>query len=336
MWRNCTLLGTACIDGTGNGLSNKIYGNRGDNTLAGGAGNDFLNGDAGADTLVGGSGDDTYVDSECDDVVECANAGTDRVLSSGDYTLGDYVENLTLTGTCAINGTGNALNNVIAGNAANNILAGGAGSDTMSGGAGNDVYVVDNSGDMVTENSNEGIDQVKSSITYTLGSNVEALMLTGTAAINGTGNAGDNLVQGNSGKNTLKGASGTDILQGGGGVDTLTDTAGNNLFDGGAGNDIITGGAGNDFIVGGTGNDTIATGTGADVVAFNRGDGQDTIVASIGKDNTLSLGKGIKYADLSFKKSNNDLILITGSNEQMTFKDCIRVPTTTAWTHCRS
>jgi VCBS repeat-containing protein len=316
------LLGTACIDGTGNGLSNKIYGNRGDNTLTGGTGNDFLHGGAGADTLVGGSGDDTYVvDSECDDVVECTNAGTDLVLSSVDYTLGDYVENLTLTGTCAINGTGNALNNVIIGNAANNTLAGGAGADTMTGGAGNDVYVVDNSGDMVAENSNEGIDQVKSSITHTLGSNVEALMLTGSAAINGTGNAGDNLVQGNSGKNTLKGGSGMDILQGGGGVDTLTDTVGNNLLDGGAGNDIITGGAGNDFIVGGTGNDTVVTGIGADVIAFNRGDGQDTIVASTGKDNTLSLGKGIKYADLSFKKSNNDLILVTGSNEQVTFKD---------------
>ena len=84
---------------------------------------------------------------------------------------------------------------------------------------------------------------------------------------------------------------------------------------------IITGGAGNDFIAGGKGNDVINTGAGADVIAFNRGDGQDIVHASVGEDNTISLGKGIKYVDLQFKKSANDLVLVTGSNEQITFKD---------------
>ena len=72
----------------------------------------------------------------------------------------------------------------------------------MRGGPGNDTYLVDNTGDVVTENSNEGTDTVQSSITYTLGANVENLTLTGTAAINGTGNALDNVLFGNSGTTT--------------------------------------------------------------------------------------------------------------------------------------
>jgi Ca2+-binding RTX toxin-like protein len=63
------------------------------------------------------------------------------------------------------------------------------GADTMYGGTGNDDYVVDNTGDQVVENANEGIDKVYSSISYPLGADVEDLELTGTAAINGTGNS---------------------------------------------------------------------------------------------------------------------------------------------------
>ncbi|MDQ1829714.1 calcium-binding protein [Massilia scottii] len=94
------------------------------------------------------------------------------------------------------------------------------------------------------------------------------------------------------------------------------------IFDGGAGIDTLTGGSGNELFIGGTGNDSIVTSTGADIIAFNRGDGQDTVAASIGKDNTVSLGKGVTYADLLFKKAGNDLVLVTGASEQLTFKDC--------------
>jgi Ca2+-binding RTX toxin-like protein len=126
------------------------------------------------------------------------------------------------------------------------------------------------------------------------------------------------ILNGNGGDDVLNGSNGNDILQGNLGDDTLNDNAGNNLLDGGQGTDSLTGGAGNEFFAGGAGNDTITTGDGADVMAFNRGDGQDTINGGIGTDNTLSLGGGIQYADLSLSRTGNDLILEVGSGEQVT------------------
>ena len=142
------------------GGDDTVYGDAGDDTLQGGAGNDALYGEAGNDSLdggtgndamAGGAGNDTYVVESISDVVTEARGRRHRhrqtVLS---YALGANVENLTLTGTSSVNGTGNSLNNALTGNAGANRLDGGAGSDTMTGGAGNDTYVVDNAGDVVT------------------------------------------------------------------------------------------------------------------------------------------------------------------------------------------
>ncbi len=87
------------------------------------------------------------------------------------------------------------------------------------------------------------------------------------------------------------------------------------------GNDTLTGGAGNEMFIGGAGNDTITTGAGADVIAFNHGDGHDTVAASTGQDNTVSLGGGIRYADLFLSKQGNSLVLQTAINEDVTLKD---------------
>src|SRR6185369_11823687 len=76
----------------------------------------------------------------------------------------------------------------------------------------------------------------------------------------------------------------------------------------------LAGSAGTEFFAGGAGSDTANTGTGADVIAFNRGDGQDTVAASQGADNTLSLGGGIRYQDLAFRKSGTNLVVQTGVN----------------------
>jgi trimeric autotransporter adhesin len=314
---NLTLTGTAAIDGTGNAQNNILTGNAAANALTGGDGNDTLNGGGGGDTLIGGAGNDTYVVDNADDViVESLNEGTDLVKASLSYALGDNVENLTLTGTAVINATGNALNNVLTGNSAANVLSGGAGDDT---------YVITDAADTVVENAAEGIDLVKSSIDYTLGDNLEKLTLTGTANLNGFGNALDNVIAGNTGANLLEGLAGNDtlsgslandVLQGGAGSDTLRDSGGNNLLDGGSGNDSLVGNVGNEMFVGGSGNDTVNTGTGGDIIAFNRGDGQDTVAASQGADNTLSLGGGIRYQDLAFKKSGANLIVQLGVNPQ--------------------
>jgi VCBS repeat-containing protein len=358
---NLTLTGTAAINGTGNALDNVIIGNAGNNvlsglggddTLIGNAGSDTLNGGAGADSMAGGAGNDTYiVDNVGDSVTEALNAGIDTVQSSISYTLGVNVENLSLTGIDSINGTGNTLNNTITGNAAANVLDGGVGADTMAGNAGDDSYVVDNVSDVVAENVDEGIDTVQSSITYTLIDNVENLTLTGTAAINGTGNALDNTIIGNSAANLLNGGQGADTMQGGAGNDTyivdniddvviegvdagtdtvqssvaytLSDNVENLTFTGtaainGTGNaldNVITGNGGVNILAGQSGNDTYYIDNTADVIVENAGEGTDSVFASA----TYTLSENVENLTLTGTAAinatgNAQNNIITGNN----------------------
>jgi Ca2+-binding RTX toxin-like protein len=254
-----------------------LYGTSGTDTLIGGVGNDYLDGLGGADQLRGAAGDDTYVvDNTGDAVVENANEGQDTILSSVAYTLPGNVENLTLTGTVKLNGTGNALDNLLTGNsdinrlsgaAGNDTLDGGAGIDTLIGGTGDDTYVVDSTTDTITENSGEGTDLILSSVTYNMAtlSNVENLTLAGAASINATGNSLANALTGNGSANSILGGSGDDTLSGGGGNDTLD------------------GGAGNDRMLGGSGDDQYAVADAGDVVVEQAGEGIDTVVFNSNK-----------------------------------------------------
>ncbi|MCQ1839421.1 calcium-binding protein, partial [Neorhizobium galegae] len=233
---NLTFSGAGNFSAIGNSQKNTI--------ITGGAGNDTLDGGAGADTLIGGLGNDIYiVDMATDVVTEAASAGTDEIRTSlATYSIAALanIENLTYTGIGNFAGTGNGLANTITGGAGTDTLNGGAGADTLIGGSGDDSYVVDNVGDVVTENAGQGTDMVQTNLAiYTLGTDVENLTYTGVAAFTGTGNGLDN---------TIRGGAAADILDGGAGADTLI------------------GGAGSDRMSGGTGDDTYVVDVATDIV----------------------------------------------------------------------
>lgn len=304
-------LATGAANGTGNAIANRIVGNAAANTLRGEGGDDYLDGGDGTDTMIGGSGDDTYVARETSDMVtELFDDGTDLVLSNAaTYTLSANVENLTLASTKAITGIGNAQDNVITGNSSANTLRGeggddyldgGKGSDKLFGGVGDDTFVVDATGDVVTENVGEGTDTVRTALAaYTIGANIENLTYIGASSFTGTGNAVANTITGGNGNDTLDGRGGADTLIGGLGNDTyFVDDAGDVIVDtggidtvktvfatatladglenltfvgvgnftgtGNAANNTITGGVGNDRLNGAAGNDTLVGGAGDD------------------------------------------------------------------------
>jgi Ca2+-binding RTX toxin-like protein len=199
------------------------------------------------------------------------------VQSSVSFTLGDNVEKLTLTGADVIDGTGNSLSNTLTGNSVANVLAGGAGHDT---------YIV-GAGDTVVEQANEGTDLVQSSVSFTLGNNVEKLTLTGTAAIDGIGNSLHNTLTGNSAAN------------------------------------VLTGATGNDTMVGGLGNDTymVDRSEGRDTISENDGTG--------GNSDLLLYGATINPLDLVLSQQANDLrIAIHGSTDYVTIQNWFSAPTT--------
>ena len=194
------------------------------------------------------------------------------VLTNGDDTWYGSMFNDTCNGGGG-NDTllGGAGNDTLFGGTGNDYLDGGTGTDNLVGGTGNDTYVVDSTGDVVTETSTvtTEIDTVKSSVSWTLGSNLENLTLIGSAAINGTGNSLNNTIIGNAAANVLSGGTGNDTLYGGSGNDLLYGGIGNDFLSGGDGNDLLDGGLGNDIITGGSGLDTVTYSWATSAVSVN-------------------------------------------------------------------
>jgi len=233
---NDSLLGGAGSDTFLGGVGNdSLFGEADNDSLLGEAGADYLDGGDGGDQLVGGQGNDTYVVDEFDTVREELNEGADLAISSVNYTLANNFENLLLTGTHAINGTGNTLGNRLTGNSLNNTLTGlagddtldgGIGIDTLDGGAGDDLYIVDSALDRITEDGT-GTDTVLTSVSFDLshalvngGTGLEKLIYSGISnAVALTGNASANTIIGGAGSDTLDGKVGVDSLIGGAGDD---------------------------------------------------------------------------------------------------------------------
>jgi Ca2+-binding RTX toxin-like protein len=204
-------------------------------------------------------------------VIELAGGGDDTVKSYVGRALGAEFERLHLMGSLSINGNGNGLANELQGNDGNNILNGLGGADSMAGGAGNDTYIVDTAGDSVSEAFNEGTDLIQSRVTLTLGSDIENLTLTGTAATSGTGNDLGNVITGNAAANSLAGGLGEDTLNGGGGADTLT---------------------------GGDGNDWYSIDNAKDMVVEADGEGSDTVSSTGSVDLNLPRFDNIEHVTL--------------------------------------
>jgi Ca2+-binding RTX toxin-like protein len=328
-----TLTGAGNSIGNGNELANRLTGNRGNNKLNGGDGDDTLDGGMGSDTLSGGGDNDLYIITAAGDVVtEDVAAGADSVQSSISYALAANVEHLTLTGSDNATASGNSLANQLTGNSGNNILNGGGdddtldggmGNDTLSGGSDNDLYIVNAAGDVVIENTGAGTDLVQTSISHTLGANVENLTLTGVVNSSGNGNSLANQLTGNSGNNKLNGGTGNDTMIGGAGNDTYSvNAAGDVVTEGaaagedtvyastshtlatnvenltltGAGKSVGTGNTLANKIFGNSGNNTL-----------NGNDGADTLTGGSGND-TLTGGAGIELFDYNALTEAGDTI----------------------------
>jgi VCBS repeat-containing protein len=329
------------FNATGNALDNVIAGNSegnvleglgGSDVLKGMAGNDDLDGGEGADTLIGGQGDDIYhldnpgdvatevVRNAAGDVVD-EGGGHDLAYGSVSVTLGEDIDDATLVGSDDIDATGNELDNILTGNDGSNRLTGGTGVDVLVGGAGNDSYWMDPD-DQAIEEAGGGTDTVYVASDWTLGSNLENLVLlreAGGVQV-GAGNELDNVITGNDLGDTLRGFAGCDTLTGGMQAD---------LLDGGQGADVMAGGFGDDaYLVDDAGDQVIEwSDEGADLVsssvdytlaanvenmvltdsaALGVGNELDNVLEGNAADNTLS---GLDGADVLNGQGGRDLLL---------------------------
>jgi Ca2+-binding RTX toxin-like protein len=263
---------------------------KGSADLYGGNGAQFIVADGANQRIVMGADDDTIHGGAGDDFV--GSLGGDDELH------------------------GDEGNDTVSGGIGNDTLDGGTGVDIMYGGDGNDTYVVDTASDQVIEYRGEGIDTVRSSVSYMLESaNVENLVLTGSAAY-GYGNGSANrmtasdtgsLLQGWGGNDTLSGGTSRDRLYGSSGDDRLYGDGGNDRLYGGTGKDRLEGGSGRDYLAGESGRDILKGGDGHDTI--NGSSGNDVLYGGMGKDVlTGGSGRDTFVFDTKFGKGEIDTI----------------------------
>jgi Ca2+-binding RTX toxin-like protein len=284
-------------------------------TLTGNANASTLVSGTGADTLVGASGNDTFVVNNANDVVQEALAGNSTIDTAVNYVAANNVSNLTATGSAAITLTGNALNDVITANGGNDTLVAGSGIDTLNGGSGNDTFVINNTADVV--NAGTGVNTVQTSVSDTLGANVQFLTGTGSAALTLTGNNLNDVIKGNSGKDTLIAGSGNDTLIAGSSFTTLIGGSGNDTFVVTGGTDVISeapnsGNNTEEVLIGGKLADNVQNLVGlgsASIALFDNNQTGDVITANSGRD-TLYSGTG---ADTLIGGANSDMFYVNNA-----------------------
>jgi Ca2+-binding RTX toxin-like protein len=267
----------------GNANANLLEGGAGNDTLDGGVGADTLIGGSGDDIYYVNNGNDviqeladfvttvgvtTTVKGGIDNVFlvnDPATAGLPTFFSGTGYVMARNVENLDASAITSAGNSipggftirGNESANKIIGSRLNDTIVGGLGNDTMDGGAGNDTYYVQDSGDLAAETVVGAAGGTADTVmflasmpgltTYTLGNNIENLVIQGGSVGKVVGNTLDNAITGNGSDN---------VIDGGGGNDTLLGHFGNDSLIGGVGSDTLDGGAGNDTMDGGGDNDT--------------------------------------------------------------------------------
>lgn len=341
---------------TGNALNDSLRGGLGNDTLIGYTGNDLLVGGDGSDDLQGGDGSDLYLielakDHATAEVRDLGGSGVDEIRfadpgKTGTLTLfaaevgleravigtgtaaaanSSGTSSLNIDASAAPNGltlVGNAGRNQLLGSSFNDTLVGGAGADDLQGRGGDDLYIVDNIGDVVAELASQGFDRVQSTVSFTLPANVEDLLLSGTAAINGSGNGLANTITGNAARNVLDGGGGLDLLLGGEGGDLYLvaaagDHPGAEISDTGLGGvdelrftatagtlTLNAGDTGLEQVVLGTGTATAAVTTGKDNVGVNAAAVANALVLSGNDGNNLIIGTA--FADRIAGRLGND------------------------------
>lgn len=252
-----TLNGTSKRDTMlGLGGNDTLYGNDGNDIIDGGADNDRVYGNLGHDLVNGGDGADYVYGNDGNDTV-VGGVGNDRLYGGAD--------NDSLDGSIGTDLLyGEAGDDILTGSDLANTLDGGTGIDTMTGGTGNDRYYVDDTADQIVELAGGGTDTVYTTASLTMADNLETMVMNGSTAIDGVGNALSNRMTGNASDNVLTGLAGTDRL---------------------------TGGLGNDKLIGGIGRDNLTGGEGADEFHFaeSGSTNYDTIVDFNGLEDSLHL-----------------------------------------------
>ena len=282
------------------------------NIIYGDQGNDTIYGSAGNETMYGGIDNDLIYLGAGDKAVENANEGIDKVISSVNYSLEVNFENLTLaSGSQAINGLGNELDNIVEGNELNNSLYGLDGNDTLIGGIGADTLDGGNNTDTASYANSQGSVSVNLySMGLQSGGDAQGDILSNIENIVGSryddmivGSAVNNLLQGADGSDTLIGDLGADTLDGGNGNDQLYGGGDNDSILGGAGNDTVYGWDGNDSIMGGDANDLIMGDAGSDTIY---GDAGDDVLFGYSENDSLIGGSG---NDLLSGETENDTLI---------------------------